>query len=78
MRWIWATLHMQSLIGLLPVQAENDALQSLVLEVAANKAEARAKVARLKEKYNHLLRKARSSLSRTLRAFPFIACMELA
>ena len=40
------------------MQAENDALQSLVLEVAANKAEAKAKVARLKEKYDHLLRKA--------------------
>jgi hypothetical protein len=40
-----------------PNQAENDALQQLVVEVAVNKAEARAKVARLKEKYNHLLKK---------------------
>ena len=43
--------------GCVPNQAENDALQQLVVEVAANKAEARAKVARLKEKYNHLLKK---------------------
>ena len=44
-------------LAVCPHQAENDALQQLVVEVAANKAEARAKVARLKEKYNHLLRK---------------------
>ncbi len=48
------------------MQAENDALQSLVLEVAANKAEAKAKVARLKEKYDHLLRKACTPLHNCL------------
>lgn len=37
-------------------QAENSALQGLVLDLAANKAEAHAKLAQLKDKYEHLLR----------------------
>lgn len=40
-----------------PVQAENEALQALVVDVAANKAEARKRVAALKEKYSELLAK---------------------
>ena len=38
------------------MQAENSALQGLVVDLAANKAEARAKLAQLKDKYEHLLR----------------------
>ncbi len=43
-------------MGLDYVQAENTALQGLVVDLAANKSEARAKLAQLKEKYEHLLR----------------------
>lgn len=39
------------------MQAENEALQALVVDVAANKAEARKRVAALKEKYSELLAK---------------------
>ena len=45
------------LIGLPWGQAENEALQALVVDVAANKAEARKRVAALKEKYSELLAK---------------------
>ena len=38
-------------------QAENEALQQLVLEVAHNKQEAQRKVAGLKQKYSNLLAK---------------------
>jgi hypothetical protein len=37
------------------LQAENSALHGLVVDLAANKAEARSRLAQLKEKYNHLL-----------------------
>jgi hypothetical protein len=40
-------------------QAENEALQQLVLEVAHNKQEAQRKVAGLKQKYSNLLAKVR-------------------
>lgn len=38
------------------LKAENSALQGLVVDLAANKAEARSKLAQLKDKYEHLLR----------------------
>lgn len=38
------------------VQEENEALQQLVLEVAANKKAAREKIASLKQDYNELLK----------------------
>ena len=38
------------------VQEENEALQQLVLEVAANKKIAREKIASLKQDYNEMLR----------------------
>ncbi|CAL8472333.1 g11876 [Coccomyxa elongata] len=38
------------------LKAENTALQGLVVDLAANKSEARTKLAQLKEKYEHLLR----------------------
>lgn len=41
-------------------QAENEALQQLVLEVAQNKQEAQRKVAGLKQKYSNLLAKVSS------------------
>ncbi len=44
-------------------QAENEALQALVVEVAANKAEARNRVATLKEKYTQLLARVSVPLS---------------
>ena len=37
------------------LQAENGALQGLVVDMAANKAEAQQRLADLKEKYQHLL-----------------------
>ena len=46
-----------ALIGLPPAQAENEALQALVVDVATNKTEARKRVAALKEKYSELLAK---------------------
>ena len=46
---------------LLSVQAENEALQQLVLDVAQNKQEAQRKVAGLKQKYGNLLSKVRRS-----------------
>lgn len=39
----------------MPLQAENGALQGLVVDMAANKAEAQQRLADLKEKYQHLL-----------------------
>lgn len=48
--------------GLSPGQAENEALQALVVDVAANKAEARKRVAALKEKYSELLAKVAAAV----------------
>ena len=42
------------------MQAENEALQQLVLEVAQNKQEAQRRVAGLKQKYSNLLAKVPS------------------
>ena len=44
----------------MPLQAENGALQGLVVDMAANKAEARRRLADLKEKYQHLLQVTRA------------------
>ena len=41
------------------VQEENEALQQLVLEVAANKKAAREKIASLKQDYNELLKEVK-------------------
>ena len=41
--------------GLDNVQAENGALQGLVVDLAANKAEAKKRLQDLREKYQHLL-----------------------
>ena len=46
------------------VQAENEALQGLVVEVAANKDEARGKLEGLRTKYSKLLSKVRPNLLR--------------
>ena len=46
------------------VQAENEALQGLVVEVAANKDEARGKLDGLRTKYSKLLSKVRLNLLR--------------
>lgn len=44
------------------MQAENEALQQLVLDVAQNKQEAQRKVAGLKQKYSNLLAKVSTPL----------------
>jgi len=44
------------------LQAENEALQQLVLEVAQNKQEAQRKVAGLKQRYSNLLAKVPAPL----------------
>ena len=45
------------------MQAENEALQQLVLEVAQNKQEAQRRVANLKQKYGNLLAKVKLASS---------------
>lgn len=52
------------------MQAENEALQQLVLDVAQNKQEAQRKVAGLKQKYGNLLAKVKHT---TFPAFPHSA-----
>jgi hypothetical protein len=47
--------HCESSLWLTYVQAENGALQGLVVDMAANKAEAKKRLADLKERYQHLL-----------------------
>lgn len=47
------------------MQAENEALQQLVLDVAQNKQEAQRKVAGLKQKYGSLLAKVQHTFSAT-------------
>lgn len=62
-------LHLMAclLMGFDAVQAENTALQGLVVDLAANKSEARAKLAQLKDKYEHLLRGVRRHSASWLR-----------
>ena len=47
--------HCELSLWLTYVQAENGALQGLVVDMAANKAEAKKRLADLKERYQHLL-----------------------
>ena len=51
------------------MQAENEALQQLVLEVAQNKQEAQRRVATLKQKYGNLLAKVTPTSVRHLEQF---------
>lgn len=47
------------------MQAENEALQQLVLDVAQNKWDAQRRVAGLKQKYSNLLAKVKHTISAT-------------
>ena len=47
-------------VPIVPLQAENGALQGLVVDMAANKAEAQRRLTDLKEKYQHLLQVTRA------------------
>ena len=57
-------------VGSDDVQAENSALQGLVVDLAANKSEARAKLAQLKDKYEHLLRGVSRNLACWIHCLP--------
>jgi len=57
------------------LKAENSALQGLVVDLAANKAEARSKLAQLKDKYEHLLRGVSLCCPLQLKVYNIHSCM---
>ena len=56
---LWVSLEPGLLKVLTLVQAENEALQLLVMEVAQNKQDAQRKVSGLKQRYSNLLAKVK-------------------
>ena len=56
------------------MQAENEALQQLVLDVAHNKQEAQRRVAGLKQKYGNLLAKVKHTISAVSLHASFCCC----